>query len=226
MRLLITRHGRTLFNVEKRFLGQNNDPLDAMGRLQAEALSARLAQEVLSAVVSSPLDRARDTAAAIAARHGLQVLVDPDLLEVNMGAWEGRIQPDVKREEAELFALWLEDATRHYPAGGESLSAMRDRAARALLRWQMAFPTRAGEPEPTVVWVTHYAYVGVLMCHLFGLALPQRRNFHTDNAGLTEIHLVQSKRGGEPVLQLFNDTMHVRERGLWEPSHGGYQYID
>ncbi len=227
MRLLITRHGRTPFNVSKKFLGQVNDPLDEMGKQQAEALADRLAQEDLTAIVSSPLDRARDTAAAIAMRHNLSlpVMLDPDLIEVNMGGWEGRVQADVKREEAALFACWLEDATLHYPVGGESLSAMRDRIARALSRWQAAYPTIEGEPEPTVVWTTHTAFIGVLMCHVLGLPLPQRRNFHTDNASLSEVHLVQGKRGSVPVVRCFNDITHVRQRGLWKLSHG-YLYID
>jgi broad specificity phosphatase PhoE len=226
MRLLITLHGRTPLSVAQKFLGQFNDPLDELGRLQAEALADRLALETLAAVVSSPLDRAYDTAAAIASRHDLPVIKDPDLLEVNMGDWEGRVQADVKGEKAALFARWLEDATLHYPAGGESLSAMCERVARALARWQAAYPTRAGEPEPTLVWTTHPAFTGVMMCFLLGLPLPQRRNFHTDNASLSEVHLAQRERGVVPVLRSFNDTAHVRERGLWKPPSHSYLYID
>jgi len=225
MRLLIARNGRTPFNVQKRFLGQRDDHLDAMGGEQAKALADRLAGEALTAIISSPLSRAYDTATAIASRHGLTVLPDLDLLEVNMGAWEGRVQAEVRREEADLFARWQEDATLHYPAGGESLCDMRDRIARALLRWQAAYPTAAGEAEPTVVWVTHTAFIGVLFSHLLGLPLQMRRNFHTDNGSLSEVHLVQGKRGVVAVLRCINDVAHVRERGLWKP-WDGYLYIE
>lgn len=225
MRLLITPPGRTPFNVAKKFLGQVNEPLDDMGQWQAEALAGRLEYETITAIVSSPLERALATANAIASRHNLFVLQDSDLLEVSMGAWEGRVQADVKREEAALFACWLEDPARYYPAGGESLMALRDRAALALARWQAAYPTPEGHVEPVVVWVTHPALIGVLMCHLLDLPLQQRRHFHTDYASLSKIHLVQAKRGVVPVLRSFNEVEHMRQRGLWNPPDG-YDYID
>lgn len=224
MKLFVARHGRTSYNVAKKFLGQANDPLDEMGLKQAEALADRLAKEALAAVVSSPLSRAFDTASAIASRHGLPVLEDPDLLEINMGEWEGRVQDDVKREAPEFFSHWLQDANCFYPAGGESLSAVRDRITQALHRWQEAYPTEVSGAEPTIVWVTHTVFIGVLMCHILGLPLQRRQNFHTDNVSLTEIHLVQRKHEVVPVLRGFNNIEHIRGRGLWKPSNS-YLYI-
>ena len=93
MRLIVVRHGRTPFNVEGRFTGQLDIPLDELGERQAEALGRRLSETRLDAVVSSDLGRARATAQAIAYHHSLPVEgrggEDVDLGGSALGRWEG-----------------------------------------------------------------------------------------------------------------------------------------
>lgn len=83
------RHGETTWNAARMCQGQRNSPLNAVGRAQAEAAARALAGEPIARIVSSPLDRARHTAEAVARVHGLPVETDPDLMECHLGAYQG-----------------------------------------------------------------------------------------------------------------------------------------
>ena len=84
------RHGQTELSVERRYSGRGNPALTELGRRQAEAAARYLAQRGgIAAVLSSPLQRAYDTAATAAKALGLDVTVDDDLIETDFGAWEG-----------------------------------------------------------------------------------------------------------------------------------------
>ena len=87
--ILLVRHGETDWNLEHRVQGHTDRPLNETGREQANALAELLADEPLDAIYSSDLARARQTAAAIAARHGLEVIELRELREKDFGTWEG-----------------------------------------------------------------------------------------------------------------------------------------
>jgi broad specificity phosphatase PhoE len=216
MRLLLVRHGETHLNVKRCFSGQLDDELTPKGMLQAEALSERLAEETLDSVISSDLSRAYKTAQAIARRHDLVVETDPRLREIGMGAWEGVGVAEVEAREADLIARWRADPSRYYPAGGESLDDLEQRIRLSLSYWQERYQT--AEQEPTLVWVTHGAFIGVMLCTLLGLPPDRRRHLHTDNASLSEIQFFGTNQ--IPIIRCLNDTAHLRTQGLWKPSHG------
>ncbi len=220
IRLLIARHGQTTYNLEHRFLGQADVPLNQMGELQAQALAERLAQEKIDAVVSSDLARAYDTALAIAQPHSLTVLRDPDLREIKMGAWEGKSFFEAEEQDASLFARWRADPTLSAPPGGETLGQLCERVVRALARWLECFPNPSDleTEEPCVAWVTHSALIGVLFCSLLHMPLTRRWQFQSDNASLSEIRLQDPNRA---IVTCFNDTGHIRARGLWRPAPVG-----
>lgn len=132
MRLYLVRHGEAEGNRERRYIGWEDVPLSAAGRAQAGALARRLAGERLTAVWSSDLRRARETAEIIAAEHGLTVRADPGLREVNFGAWSGLTYAEMMLAAAGPVSAWLADPERHAPPGGESLAELRRRALAAL----------------------------------------------------------------------------------------------
>lgn len=191
-----------------------------MGELQAQALAERLASEPISAVVSSDLARAYNTALAIAQPHHLTVLRDPNLREINMGAWEGKSFLEVEAQDASLFAHWRADPTLYTPPGGETLQQLHERVLHALasLSAFSPHPFDLESQEPCVAWVTHSALIGVLFCSLLHLPLTQRWQFQSDNASLSEIRLQDSNRA---IVACFNDTGHLRAHGLWSPAHIG-----
>ena len=107
LRLLLLRHGETAWNRERRYQGWTDTPLSAEGLLQAEAAARELKEHAFAAVYASPLQRARDTAVAIAAPHGLEVETDPAFKELGFGQWEGLTPDQVNRRFRNGYAKWM-----------------------------------------------------------------------------------------------------------------------
>ena len=132
--ILLARHGETTSNAEHRFQGQLDVPLNERGRAQAAELAERVAAELpdLAALVASPLARARETAEVIGRRVGLVPRLEPRLVELDVGAWSGRLYADVQAAEPDAFAAWLGAGWGFRAPGGESLLEQRDRVVAAL----------------------------------------------------------------------------------------------
>ena len=113
--LLLARHGETDWNRELRIQGSSDIELNELGRQQAQFLAQELTDVELDAIYSSDLSRAKATAAAVAATHGLDVSVDPRLRERSFGSWEGltrRTSPRSRRDRGTTVR-----ATRRYARG-------------------------------------------------------------------------------------------------------------
>ena len=139
-KVYLVRHGATEWNQTKRAQGHADIPLSQAGRRQASAIASELAHFELDAVYSSDLERALDTAAPIAAAHGLEVHVDPGFREIDQGEWEGLTTDEIKERWPDL---WV--PKRHYcpRPGGESPQQVRERALAALTRAVKANPDGA-----------------------------------------------------------------------------------
>jgi probable phosphoglycerate mutase len=169
-RLVLWRHGRTEWNVSGRFQGQLDPPLDDVGRAQVARSTPQLAAGLPRAgtvVVSSDLERAADTASALADALGVPLLQDRRLREHGMGCWEGLTRDEVEAQYPDQYADWI--AGRPVvERGGEDPAAVGERAVAALA----ALP----EAEVAVV-VTHGGTAGRLMERLLALEPHQRRLF-------------------------------------------------
>jgi glucosyl-3-phosphoglycerate phosphatase len=157
-RVLLWRHGRTRWNVEHRFQGQLDPPLDDLGRAQAAAGARLLAAYAPDAVVSSDLRRAVRTARPLVELLGQPVLLDTRLRERSLGVWEGLTRDEVGRRHPAEFAAWLAGREDHQD-GSEPRAALAGRALAALDE----------APGDTVVLVTHSATAMALTGHLLGL---------------------------------------------------------
>lgn len=200
MRLIIVRHGETLYNEQDRITGQSDVPLNSLGELQAAALGGCLATEQLDAIVTSDLERTRVTARAIAHKHGIPIQEDIDLRELAFGEWEGCIFNEILEKDANRASLWRTDPTIYAPPGGETVVQVRDRCARALHRWQTRYP------DGSVVWVTHGGLIGVFVCHVLGIDLKRRWQFRHDNASISEMLF----RNDRVIIIRWNETAHIR----------------
>jgi glucosyl-3-phosphoglycerate phosphatase len=157
-RVLLWRHGRTTWNVERRFQGQADPPLDAVGQAQAHRAAAMLAGLRLDAIVSSDLRRAMVTAQALAQRTGLPIGSDERLRERSLGHWEGLTRDEVGRLYPDELGHWLAGREDCQP-GSEPRVDVAARAMAAL----------ADAPGETVVLVTHSATAIALTGALLGL---------------------------------------------------------
>jgi alpha-ribazole phosphatase len=200
LRLLLVRHGSTVYNEEGRYTGQRDIPLSVPGERQAVLSGERLATEPIDVIVSSDLQRTRVTAQAIAQHHNLPILEDASLREVSLGAWEGVTYAEIKARYADGLALWRADSAHTAPHGGETIIQVRDRVVPALQRWQAHYP------DATMLWVTHGGVIGMLLCHLLGLDLNRRLHFRCFNASITTIDL--NHEGA--FLVHSNEVTHLR----------------
>jgi broad specificity phosphatase PhoE len=168
-RVIVWRHGRTGWNVEGRFQGQQDPPLVEAGRREAARAARYLVAGGLRAedlvVVSSDLVRAVDTATALTDELGVPLRVDPRLREHGLGSWEGLTRSEVAQRYPEQFADW--QAGR--PVRGRGGEEADDVAARAMA-------ALADLPEAdTAVVVTHAATSGRLVEALLALGPEHRR---------------------------------------------------
>ena len=131
-RLLLVRHAHPDEKAQGRCYGALDISLSSSGRLHARQLARRLGRIPLSAVYSSPLKRAVDTAAPIAAAHELTTTVDDDLREIDFGDFEGRSYAEIEQGHPEVYRQWMETPTLVQFPGGESYATVRRRAVGAM----------------------------------------------------------------------------------------------
>ncbi len=153
---MLWRHGQTAWNAEGRFQGQSDIPLDAVGEQQAERAARLLAALEPDAIYSSDLARALATAAPLARLTGLAVLPDKELRERYGGAWEGLTDTEIRARYPVEHSQWL-------PPGGESSSAVAERAGAALERIADDLP-----PGSLAVIVSHGAALRLGAARLLG----------------------------------------------------------
>jgi probable phosphoglycerate mutase len=180
-RLVLWRHGRTEWNVSGRFQGQLDPPLDDVGRAQVARTAPQLAVGLpreRTVVVSSDLERAADTATALADALGVRLLQDRRLREHGMGCWEGLTREEVEAQYPDQYAAWI-GGRPVVERGGEDPSAVGERAVAAL----------ADLPAADVaVVVTHGGTAGRVMERLLALGPHQRRLFGPlDNCAWSEL---------------------------------------
>lgn len=201
--LVLLRHGETALTPEKRFSGSGGtDPeLSEKGRWQARcAAEAFAARGTIQVIVSSPLSRCRQTAAAVAARLGLDVHIEEGLREADFGAWEGLTFAEAKdRYPAELDA-WLA-SSRATPPGGESFATVARRVAVAR---DELLTRHAGL---TVLCVTHVTPIKTFV--RLALGAPPESLFRMELSAAA-VSTVAYYSDGNASLRLLNDTSHLR----------------
>ncbi|MFF8831067.1 histidine phosphatase family protein [Streptomyces sp. NPDC015131] len=191
---VLVRHGETAWHAENRYAGRTDVPLTERGRRQAAALGAWAAGQPLDAVLSSPLSRARLTAAPAATALGLPVRVDERLYEVDFGRGDGLTRAEMAREFPDELAAFLADPVAHHLPGGEDPVEAARRAVACL------DDTVRELPGGRVLVVAHSTLVRLVLCTLLGIPLAHYRQVFPalENGALTEVRL----RPGRPASLL------------------------
>lgn len=187
--LLLVRHGRTLANAQGRLVGRSDVALDEAGRLQAEATAALLGQ--VDRVVSSPLERARQTAAAF----GMPVEIDERWVELDYGEWDGRHVGDVEPLE---WARWQEDLD-FTPPGGESLRSVGRRVREACAELAEEAIDRR------IVVVTHVSPLKAAIAWALGVGDDTSWRCFVSPGSVSRIRITSAG----PTLVSFNESAHL-----------------
>lgn len=164
-RLLLIRHGQTTYNATGRMQGHLDTELSEVGLSQARAAADLLVDKQITAIVSSDLIRARDTAAVIGEKLGIKVDVDKRLRETHLGDWQGMTSAEVDEQYPGARAIWRHDPT-WAPPQGESRVDVATRARPVIDELMRAHPEW---DEGTVLVVAHGGAISALTCHLLGL---------------------------------------------------------
>ena len=172
--IAFVRHGQTELNRRGRLQGRLDAPLSALGAEQAAALARGFASDPIARVLASPLQRARETASAIAAPHGLTVEVDDRLIELDYGEWDGLALTDVSPDS---WALWRDDPN-FAPPGGERLSDVTARV--------VSFCTDV-LTDDLVIAVSHVSPIKAAVCAALGVDERTTWRMQLDVASVTRI---------------------------------------
>lgn len=147
-RIIMVRHGQSESNVRKTFTGQLDAPLTDVGREQARRMARYLDKYRIDKICVSPLDRAVETAQAIASRQNCPVEKRDELMEINSGLWQGLTFAEIAEKYPQTYEVWRTDIGKATPEGGETCRELYDRVT--------AFFKKVLEmPEETVCLVCH-----------------------------------------------------------------------
>ncbi|MCJ7576226.1 MAG: histidine phosphatase family protein [Dehalococcoidia bacterium] len=199
-KLILARHGETMWNVEKVFRGRADVGLDDVGIKQAELLGKYLSNWELEAIYASPIRRALETANIVARYQKVSVRIAEGLTDFDFGEWQSLSEQQVRRLYPDLFNEWHNNPDKVRMSGGESLEDVRRRAVEVV-------NDIVSRHQGNVLLVSHRVVIKVLICCLLGLDNSHFRNIDQDVGGITIFDYVD----GRFVLTRHNDTSHLRD---------------
>lgn len=199
-RVFLIRHGETMWNSQMKFQGHVDIPLSERGIEQAGALAGRLAGQKISAVYSSDLGRAFETARRIADPHGLGVISRPALREMHFGDWEGLTFKEIRERYGDLIKQWWANPLGMNVPGGEGLSGIASRvvpALREIVEKHM---------DEQVAVVCHGGPIRCLVSTVLSMDLNKYWKIRQDNASLNILDFSDWDSG---IVSLLNDRSHL-----------------
>ncbi len=201
VKLFIVRHAESEWNPIGRYQGLLDPGLSERGLKQAELLGRALEKERIDVIYSSPLKRTYQTAQEIARRHGLEIIEDKRIIEIDHGVWSGMLVEEVKERFPEDFRMWLEEPHRVKFEGGESLQDVFKRV-KDFLEF-----IREKHWEQTVAVVSHTVPIRAMLCALLNIDLSRFWVFGCDNASYSLVHMEERRN----VIVKLNITCHLGE---------------
>ena len=196
--IILVRHRETNYNLEGRYQGRLDIPLNDTGLAQADRLAAYLKDTPIDAVITSPLQRAYVTGQKVAELHGLSVSTDDRLMEIDFGDWAGRYKKDLKAEFPDAYKTWTETPWLFTMPHGESLAMMGTRGAEAI---HEIARSNAGK---TVFIAAHSMFNQAAVCELCGLGYEHFNQLGQDNTSISVL-----RYDGQWKLLLWNAIPHL-----------------
>lgn len=198
-RIILIRHGRTAWHAEGRYAGTTDVPLDELGLEQAGRVTRYLEDREIDVVYSSPLSRCLELARLVAGAHGLEVVVDERLKEIDLGRWDGETYSDILEKDGEILKNWTRDPTSVTIPDGESLAVVQERS----MDW--FHETSASYPEGTVIASSHGGPIRTIIAGVIGLPLSSAFRLTVDLASVSVLNYF----GKFSNLETLNDRSHL-----------------
>jgi len=199
--LILVRHAESEGNRQGVMHGVTEWPLSVVGERQAELLAGALADERPVAICSSPLQRAQQTAGAIAGRHALDVLTYPGLVEYDFGECEGLTGRQIMRRDPALWSRWRSGQFDDFAfPGGEAVTGFHERVRQAISA------VTAVHPAGTVIAVAHCWVIASALAQLLRGEPAGWLRYASANTGVSRVQLSVD---GSGVLLTFNDCNHL-----------------
>jgi len=199
-RILLIRHGETEWNANHRVQGHTDSPLNERGRNQARLLAERLASTKIHSFYSSDLDRAKETAGIVALPHGLPVLTDPRLRELDFGKWEGLKIEEVEAMHPGMMKSWWKNPLDNHFPGTEKLTDLISRCE------QIMESIINRHQEETVAVVSHGGTIRSIICTVLGIKHSELWRIYIDNTSISRIDFLPGWKG---VVMVLNDHAHL-----------------
>lgn len=207
--VIVVRHGETHWNIEGRRQGHLDSTLTEKGRAQAEALSERFTEDSCTAIYSSDLGRAFETARIIAARTGHQVVTDSRLRERNLGIFQGLNGDEIRERYPAEYEQHRNGGAEHAVPSGESFRHQTERNMRCLEELARRHP---GE---VIMAVTHGGVLSALFRHTLAIPLDAPRRFSFKNASVNLFKYQDGVWG----LETWGDVTHLNRLGALDLSY-------
>jgi len=209
-RLWLVRHGLTEWNTQQRFCGYSDIPLSAQGRAQALWLAQRLKEETISAICTSDLVRARETAEIIAHQRtpAVPIRVSAAWREIDFGDWEGLTYVEIVERFKDQLGFFV-DPEHYSPPNGESLAHLQQRVKTGLAA---IVHSHALSTDGDVVIVGHGGSLRILLCSILGILLQRQWQLRLDPGSLSAIDLLPAHEPSVPdaILALLNVQCPMR----------------
>jgi probable phosphoglycerate mutase len=203
MRILIVRHGETEWNRLRRFQGRSDVPLNQKGKEQALALALALKKESFTAMYSSPLSRAMETAGFIKSFHpSIPLIPEEGLIEMDLGEFDGIGAKQWGAQYPDYRKAWQDNPSTVKMPGGESLKEVQIRALNTLKRI-----TKPYVEGSTLLLCTHNFVISSILCHALEMPLDRFREIRQGTAALNIIH----KQGERFRVDTVNERSHLNE---------------
>jgi len=198
-KIILVRHGRTAWHAEGRYAGTTDVPLDEVGIQQADRVADRLKSAKIDVVFSSPLSRCLELAGKVADSHGLEVVVDDRLRELDLGRWDGEMLEDIVKRDGEILKRWTKDPTSVTIPGGESLMAVQERS----MDWLNEASARYG--DGLLLASSHGGPIRAIVTSVIGLPLSNLFRLTVDLASMSILNCM----GKFSNLETMNERSHL-----------------
>lgn len=183
IRFLLIRHGNTDLSGRVLYGRMPGLHLNEDGRKQARALAQAIKEKyVLSEIISSPLERALETARPIAEAQNIALTIDEGIAEIDFGLWMGKSFEELRDQED--WRAYNRRRATHWPPGGESMMDVQARAWRSI---QKALHRHAGRGETTLAFVTHGDVIRAVLLLLLGIPADHIQRLEISTASVTEV---------------------------------------